>query len=612
MVGREGRGVVPGPPGATAAASPGDDFLSELRRRRVFRVLLAYGIVSFAVLQVIEPVMHGLHLPEWVLSAAVVALGLGFPVAIGLAWAFDLTPSGVERTPSVGVSGEPSGTGSRVSLLLAGLGLLAAAPGLAWYFVWRNGSGEARLGVALAGAALLFAVAALTVRSRRRVSTPNDPAVATPAPASIAVLPFADLSPGQDQGYFCDGIADELLTALSGVAGLRVAARSSSFQFKGRGVDGREIGRTLGVATLLEGGVRKAGNRVRVSAQLVNGTDGYQLWSETFDRSLEDIFAIQEEIAQAVVRALRPHLGGTSGGRLTRVGTESMQAYEMYLRGRQFLMTLSESGNRFARQMFKGAIELDPRFARAHAGLVDTAFFNLLWHLDDAHADAFRAEGLAASAEALRLDPQLAEAHVSRGNVLSFAGQGDEAEAEFQRALELNPALPDAHHFYARHLFSAGRLEEAARQFEETIRLDPDDYGTAGLLVSILKGRGDLDAATVAAKRGIAAVERRLRLNPDDVRALYMGGGAEIMCGDRTRGLDYLARALELSPDDFATLYNVACAYANAGEPERALDALERAVGTGRGNRKWFEHDTDLDPLRASPRFQEILARLPP
>ena len=607
MDGREGRGGAAGAPGAPAAPSAGGDFLAELRRRRVFRVLLAYGVVSFAVLQVIEPVMHGLHLPEWVLSASVVALGLGFPVAIGLAWAFDLTPKGVERTRSVSASGGPASAGSRVWLLLAGLGLLAAAPGLAWYFVWRHGSGEARLGVALAGAALLFAAASLAFRSRR---PPAPPAAAIPAPASIAVLPFADMSPGQDQGYFCDGIADELLTALSGVAGLRVAARSSSFQFKGRGADGREIGRTLGVATLLEGGVRKAGNRVRVSAQLVNGADGYQLWSETFDRNLDDIFAIQEEIAQAVVRALRPHLAGAGESRLTRAGTQSMQAYEMYLRGRQFLMSLSENGYRFARQMFKGAIELDPGFAQAHAGLADTGHMILQWHLDDANVDAFRSEALAASAEALRLDPLLAEAHVSRGNVLSFAGQGEEAEAEFQRALELNPALPHAHHFYARHLFSAGRLEEAARHFEEAIRLDPDDYGTAGLLVSILKGRGDLEAAAAAAKRGIAAVERRLRLNPDDVRALYMGGGAEIMFGDRTRGLDYLARALELSPDDFATLYNVACAYANAGEPGRALDALDRAVGSGRGNRKWLEHDTDLDPLRASPRFQEILARL--
>jgi hypothetical protein len=175
MARMEDRGEAAAMPRAAAAPSVRGDFLSELRRRRVFRVLLAYGIVSFAVLQIIEPVMHGLHLPEWVLSAAVVALGLGFPVAIGLAWAFDLTPTGVERTPSVGVSGGSAGAGSRVSLLLAGLGLLAAAPGLAWYFVWRNGSGEARLGVALAGAALLFAVAALTVRSRRRVTEPPHP-----------------------------------------------------------------------------------------------------------------------------------------------------------------------------------------------------------------------------------------------------------------------------------------------------------------------------------------------------------------------------------------------------------------------------------------------------
>jgi adenylate cyclase len=585
------------------------DFLSELRRRRVFRVLLGYGIASFAVLQVIEPVMHGLHLPEWVLTASVVALGLGFPVAIGLAWAFDLTPSGVERTRPVGTRGGSPATGSGAWLLLAGLGLLAAAPGLAWYFVWRQGSAEARLGVSLAGATLLLAAGALVMRSRRGTAPP---AAQAPVLASIAVLPFADLSPARDQGYFCDGIADELLTALSCVAGLRVAARSSSFQFKDGGVDSREIARSLGVATVLEGGVRKAGNRVRVSAQLVNGADGYQLWSEIFDRSLDDIFAIQEEIAQAVVRALRPHLGGAGDGPLVRAGTQSTPAYEMYLRGRQFLMSVSTNGSRFARQMFKGAIELDPRFAQAHAGLADAAQLLLGWHLDDTHADALRAEAIAASAEALRLDPGLAEAHVSRGNVLSHDGQAAEAEAEFRQALALNPALPVAHYFYGRHLFSAGRTDDASREFEETVRLDPDDYGTAGLLVSIHKGRGDIETAAAWARRGLAAVERRLRLSPDDVRALYRGGGFEIVLQNRARGMDYLARALELSPDDFSTLYNVACAYADAGEPERALDALDRAVGTGRGNRGWIEHDADLDPIRPSPRYAQILARLPP
>jgi adenylate cyclase len=594
--------------GAPARATP--DFVSELRRRRVFRVLVGYGIASFAVLQVVEPVMHGLHLPDWVLSAAVVALGLGFPLALGLAWAFDLTASGVARTPD-----GDGGGGAGALLLVGGLGLLAAVPGLAWYFVWRNGSGEARLGVALAVGASLLAVAALLVRSRRpptpvpEAPSPARPApAAAPAPSSIAVLPFADLSPAQDQGYFCDGIADELLGALSTVPGLRVAARSSSFQFKGKDVDGREAGRLLGVATLLEGGVRKAGNRVRVSARLV-GADGYQLWSQSFDRNLEDIFAIQEEIARAVVQALRPRLV-PAGERLTRPGTQSTQAYEMYLRGRQFLMTLSENGYRFARQMFRGAIELDPAFAQAHAGLADTDYFILTWHLDDAHADTLRAEALASSAEAVRLDPDLAEAQVARGNTLSHAGRADEAEAAFRRALELNPALQHAHYFLARHLFSTGRLDEAAREFEETVRLDPDDYATWSLLVSIHRGRKDLDASRAAARQGIAAVERRLRLNPDDVRALYMGGGAELQWGDRERGLDYLTRALELSPDDFATLYNVACAYVHAGEPDRALDALDRAVGTGRGSRKWLENDSDLDPLRPLPRFQDIVSRL--
>ncbi len=589
----------------------GSDFLAELRRRRVFRVLLAYGIASFAILQIIEPVMHGLHLPDWVLSASVVALGLGFPVAIGLAWAFDLTPAGVERTPdSVGPGGRPSVETSRAWLLLAGMGLLAASPGLAWYFVWRNGSSEARLGVALAGGALLLAVAVLAYRFRPKAAPVPSPAASPPAPASIAVLPFADLSPTKDQAHFCDGIADELLTALSGVQGLRVAARSSSFQFKDRGVDGREVGRTLGVATILEGGVRKAGNRVRVSAQLVNGADGYQLWSETFERNLDDIFAIQEEIAQSVVRALRPHLAGAAAGRLTRAGTQSTPAYEMYLRGRQFLMSHSDSGYRFARQMFRGAIESDPGFAQAHAGLADTDHFLLAWHLDDDRAEAIRAEAATASAEAVRLDPKLAEGHVARGNVLSFEGRQVEADAEFGLALRLNPALPHAHYFFARHLFGTGRKAEAAVEFEETVRLDPDDLATWVLLATLQLGLGDRDAAKTAGARAIAAADLRLRLHPDDVRALYMVGGAEINFGDRRRGLEHLARALELAPADFGTLYNAACGYVHAGEHERALDALDRAVGTGKGSRRWFENDADLDPLRSKPRFQEILSRL--
>jgi len=389
-----------------------------------------------------------------------------------------------------------------------------------------------------------------------------------------------------------------------------VASRSSAFQYKGKAVDGRRIGRELGVATLLEGSVRKAGSRLRIVARLVNGADGYQLWADTFDRGLDDVFAIQEEIARAVVGALRLRLSSREEGRLARTGTRSTPAYEMYLRGRQFLMSVSDEHLRFARQMFRGAIELDPGFAQAHAGLADACYFFVQWHLDEAHAEHYRAEALAASEEALRLDPDLAEARVSRGNVLAALGRSEEAERDLRRAIELNPSLPDARYFYARHLFAAGRMAESAREFAEAARLDPEAYSSLGLLVTVQKALGDRAAAAATAARGLAAVERRLRLNPDDGRAIYMGGTLDVEFGDRARGLERLARALELHPGDFSTLDNVACGYAGAGEVERALDALDRAVATGRGFRGWMEQDKDLEPLRGHPRFREILDRV--
>ena len=430
--------------------------------------------------------------------------------------------------------------------------------------------------------------------------------------ASIAVLPFADLSPAKDQDYFCEGIAEELLGALCAVDGLRVAARGSAFRFKGQAVDSREVGDALGVATLLEGSVRKAGKRVRVTARLVSAADRAQIWAETFDRSLDDIFAIQEEIAQAVVGALQLRLAVRDRTPLTRVGTRDAQAYEMYLRGRKFLMQHGEPTLRVARQMFRGAIELDPGFAQAHAGLADADFVMIQWNIDHAHAAARRAEALAESEEALRLQPDLAEAHVSRANVLSLLGRGDEAEQEFRRALELNPSLGDACYFYARHLVAAGRKREAADAFEEAARKNPDDYASLGLLIAVYDALGEKARTHETARRCIEAVERRLRHDPDDGRAMYLVAGAYAHLGERAQALHWLHRALELNPDEFTTLYNAACGLARLGERERALDALDRAVGSGRGSRKWFENDSDLDSLRADPRFQAIVSRLGP
>ena len=539
-----------------------------MKRRRVFRALLGYGIVSFAILQVVEPVMHGLNLPEWVLKATVVGLGLGFPLTLVLAWVFDVRAGRIESTAP---SPQP-----RMLLLLVALGIALGAPGVGWY-LWKS-----------------------------HRAAPGPAAEASP---SIAVLPFTDLSPAKDQDWMCDGIAEEILDALCTVTGLRVAARSSSFQFKGKFADAHEMARALGVSTLLEGSVRKIGDRLRVSARLVSG-EGYELWSNSFDRGVSDAFAIQEEIARAVVGALRLRMQPRDQARR---GTTNAQAYEMYLRGRQSLSTRGTQSLELGRQMFKRAIALDPAFAEAHAGLADTDAFQLQWLLTARSEQAERrAEALAESEEALRLAPDLAEAHVARGNLLSLLQRPAEADESFRRATALAPGLNEAWYYYGRFLFSAQRYAEAAQAFEQAAAVDPDDYGSLSLLSMPYRKLGDPERARAASRRAIDASNRALRLKPDNARALYLSGGELIGEGELTEGLKRLERAVALQPREYAILYNAACGFARAGDKERALDLLDRAVGTGQGFRAWFENDPDLDSLRGLPRFQQILARLPP
>ena len=540
-----------------------------MKRRRVFRALIGYGIVSFAVLQIIEPVMHGLQLPEWVLSATVVALGIGFPFTLVLAWALDLKGGRIERTGPA-----PSG---RLLLTLVVVGLALGTPGVGWYF-WKS----------------------------------HRAAPAREESASIAVLPFKDLSPAKDQDWMCDGIAEEIIDALCTVPGLRVAARTSSFQFKDKPADAPVMARALGVSTLLEGSVRKIGDRLRVSARLVSH-DGYELWSDKFDRGVQDAFAIQEEIARAVVAALQLRVSSDEAGRLRRSGTTNSQAFEMYLRGRQYVRTLGPENQELARQMFKRAIALDPAFALPRAGLADADITLVQWLLVPKEAQpALRAEALAASDEALRLDPDLAEAHVARANVLAGLGRNDEADASFRRATAIAPGLRDAWYYYGRFLFSLERYADAARAFEESARRNPDDYDSLTLAAMPYERLNQPANARAARNRAVEAADRVLRNSPDDVRALYLSGSLLVAEGDRQKGIDRLQQAIALRPYDFTVLYNAACGFAAAGDQEKALEMLDRAVGTGRGFRTWMEHDPDLDPLRGLPRFKEILARLPP
>ena len=369
-------------------------WFQELKRRKVFRPLIAYGIVAFAVLQVIEPVMHGLGLPEWVLSGTVMALGVGFALTLVLSWVFDWNGGRIERT--------------------------------------------------------------------RRAPLPRSASAGPSAQSpSIAVLPFADLSPGKDQDWMCDGIAEEII---------------DSFQFKGKATDVQAMAECLGVATLLEGSVRKMDDRLRVSARLVS-SDGYELWADRLDRRLQDAFAIQEEIARAVVSALRLRMSSDEAGRLRRGGPASPQAYEMYLRGRQYFRALGGENVEMAREMFKRAIAIDPSFAQPQAGLADADINLVQWLLVPADAQpALRAEALEASETALRLDPDLPEGHVARANVLSILGRNDEADQSFRRATALAPGLRDGWYWYGRFLFTAGRNADAVRAYEEAARSNPDDY----------------------------------------------------------------------------------------------------------------------------------------
>jgi TolB-like protein/cytochrome c-type biogenesis protein CcmH/NrfG len=436
---------------------------------------------------------------------------------------------------------------------------------------------------------------------------PGAPAGSGGGSKSIAVLPFVNMSADPENEYFSDGIADEIINALSRIQALQVAARTSSFAFKGKSEDMSAIGRKLKVATVLEGSVRKAGNKLRVAAQLIDVADGYQLWSERYDRQLEDVFAIQDEIAGNIVKALRVVLSEDEKRAIERAPTENVQAYEYYLRGRQYFHQFRRTGMQSARRMFERAIETDPRFALAYAGLADcSAFLYMYWDGSKANLDGADA----ASRKSLELNPELAEAHASRGFALALNRQYDAARPEFETALRLNPKLYEAHYLYARALFQEGRNEEAVRQYEEASRVRPEDYQALMLMQTPLNTLGRHAEAKAAVRKGLQIAERHLELNPDDARALYLSATALLQLGERERALDWARRAYAIDPTDPGVLYNVACVYSLGGMADEAIDCLDKAVANGFGHREWLLHDGDLDAIREDARFQTLMQKL--
>jgi len=421
---------------------------------------------------------------------------------------------------------------------------------------------------------------------------------------SVAVLPFVNMSADKDQDYFCDGIAEELLIALSGISELHVASRTSAFQFKGTAMDIREIGEKLNVSTVLEGSVRKAGDRVRVTAQLINIDDGYRLWSERYDREIADIFAIQDEIAHNIADALQVTLTGEQEIQTERASTRDVEAYDLYLQGRQFFHQQRRKGYEVARQMFARAIEIDPLYARAHAGIANcSSFLNLYFGQGQAAID----DAERASARALELDADLAEARVARGLALSLGKKFDDAEQELNKAIELDPSSFDAYYFYGRLFQAQGKIADAVRMYAKACALAPEVYFSWVLLGASYAGLGDNTKANESFLLGIEATKVHLKVHPDDTRAWTFGAMCLTELGEPQKGAEWLDRARAIDPDEPVILYNVACGYVRLGRYPEAIDTLERAVAQGYTQKEWIANDPDFAAIRSDPRFQALL-----
>ena len=451
--------------------------IAELKRRNVFRVGVAYGIVGWLLVEVASVVLPTFNAPEWAMQVFTFLVILGFPLALIVAWAFELTPEGIKRETAVSPAESITHlTGRKLDFAIIGL--------------------------------LVLAVVLLVIDNYVLEADQIPAAEPVAREKSIAVLPFADMSADLDQEYFGDGIAEELLNTLVRFEGLRVAGRTSSFSFKGSNANLKTIGEALNVDVILEGSVRKAGNRVRITAQLINAADGFHLWSETYDRELEDIFAIQDGIARAIADALRIELEISPEQPLNPSGTEHLEAYNAYLRGLELARTVAAAPLLAALNWFERAVALDPDFARAHLELASA--YALLLTRGSVSTEVAEAPARAAIARALTLDPSSSDAYATRGFLRHTLGELADSEADYLRAIELNPNNSGVYVSFAYLLQEAiGRPVEAVAYLEKALALDPNLEFVRSPLGSALAEAGRVD-------EGIEMLRSRIEADPDN------------------------------------------------------------------------------------------------
>jgi TolB-like protein/Tfp pilus assembly protein PilF len=600
--------------------NPGS-FFNELKRRNVYKVAVAYAVVAWLLIQVATQVFPFFEIPNWAVRLVVLLLIIGFPVALALSWAFEITPEGIKRESEI----EPNKsiaahTGQKIIGLTIALAVIAA--GLLAFQLLRP-----KVGTSLRD-----------VRSSKEEGRPGGPALPI-TEKSIAVLPFDNLSEEKGNAFFAEGIQDEILTRLAKVADLKVISRTSTQRFKAAPSDLREIAKQLGVMNILEGSVQKSNDQVRVNVQLINAITDAHLWAEIYDRKLTDIFSVESDIAKTIADTLQAKLTGSEKTAISKKPTANPEAYEVYLKGRFFWNKRTGADLLKAIDYFNQAIAKDPNYALAYSGLADS--YLLLSPYGAATPKDSIPQAKAAVKKALQLDGTLAEAHASLARILSgFDFDSQKAIAEFERALELNPNYATAHHWFgAGPLLALGRFDESIAEAKRSIELDPlslinnadfgNDYYYARRYdeaIAQLRKTVEMEPRFYLARyylgqalqlkgqlsEAISEYRKAAELD-DDPFVLALLGQAYARVGQQTEANKILAQLNQEAKSRYVGAYGVGLIFLGLGDKNRAMDELERAYRENDGNDIYnIRIDPLLDPLRGDPRFEALAEKIVP